>query len=34
MSDNIGNHTFKVLNENSDKLTMTNDYKEIVNITL
>lgn len=34
MSDNIGNHTFKVLNENSDKLTMTNDYKEIVNINL
>ena len=34
MSDNIGNHTFKVLNENSDKLTMANDYKEIVNINL
>ena len=34
MSDNIGNHTFKVLNENSDKLTMTNDYKEIISINL
>ncbi len=34
MIDSIGNHTFKVLSENTDKLTMRNDYKDFISINL
>ena len=30
--DDIANHTYKVLSENADKLTMRNKYKEIITI--
>lgn len=34
LADNIANHTFKILNENADKLTKRNKYKEVIKIEL
>lgn len=34
MADNIGNHTYKILCENGDKLVMRNKYKIPISIEL
>lgn len=34
MADTIGNHTYKILSENADKLIMKNKYKEKITIKL
>ena len=32
LTDNIANHTPKILNENTDKLMMRNKYKDIITV--
>ena len=34
LQDNISNHTYKILSENTDKLLMRNKYKETITIEL
>ena len=34
LEDNIANHTYKILIENSDKLTNKNEYKSLIQVPL